>query len=302
MTRFTANTLLLTAAAIWGSAFVAQATAMDDIGPLYFSGIRFLIASLCVAPFAWHEARKAKSASQPPVSRRHYRSFVFLGLAFFFAIAIQQIGLVATTVINAGFLTALYVVLVPLLGLVAFREKPHVIAWPAAGTALGGIWLLGGGALTGGNLNWGDAAMVACAVFWAIHVGMIGRIGADSGRPLMLSLVQFMVVGVLGVGLGLVFEELSWAAIEGAAFELFYTSVISGGLAFTLQAVAQRWTRTADAAILLSSEALFGALFGAWLLGERLGPLGLVGCGLIFAAILAVQLVPIMGWARLRRA
>lgn len=296
MNRFAANSLLLFAAAIWGSAFVAQSTAMDDIGPVLFTGIRFLIAAACVAPFAWRETRQTRDT---PLTRRHMGSFVFLGLAFFLAVTIQQVGLVVTTVTNAGFLTTLYVVLVPLLGLIAFREKPHAIIWPAAFMALFGIWLLGGGGLD--KLNWGDGAMVICALFWAVHVGMIGRIGAQSGRPLMLSLVQFLTVGILGMAIGLIVEELSWAAVQGAAFELFYTSVISGGLAFTLQAVAQRWTRTADAAILLSSEALFGALFGALLLGERLPFAGLIGCALIFVAILAVQLVPLMGWQRLRR-
>lgn len=296
MTRFTANALLLLAAALWGSAFVAQSTAMDDMGPLYFSGIRFLIAAACVAPFAWREARRP---DQKPLTSHHVRSFVLLGVVFFFAITIQQYGLLVTTVINAGFLTALYVVLVPPLALLVFRERPHGVIWPAAIMALGGIWLLGGGGLDA--LNWGDGAMVVCALFWAVHVALIGRIGAHSGRPLMLSLIQFLVVGVLGVSLGLVFEEFSWASLEGAAFELLYTSVLSGGLAFTLQAVAQRWTRAADAAILLSSEALFGALFGALLLNERLPAIGLIGCALIFAAILAVQLVPLLGRERLRR-
>lgn len=294
MTRLTANMLMLLAAAIWGSAFVAQSTAMDDMGPLVFTGLRFLIAAAAVAPFALRETRKADG----PPSAKHVRNFVFLGVVFFFAIAIQQAGLLATSVTNAGFLTALYVVLVPVFGLVAFREHPHAVTWPAAFMALAGIWLLGGGGLTA--LTWGDAAMVVCALFWAVHVGLIGRFGAESGRPLMLSFVQFAVVGVIGLASGLVFEELSWAAIEGAGFELLYTSLFSGGLAFTLQAVGQRWTRAADAAIILSSEALFAALFGALLLGERLGLAGLAGCALIFAAILAVQLVPLIGRERFR--
>src|SRR5690606_29306838 len=207
-------------------------------------------------------------------------------------------GLTATSVTNAGFLTGLYVVLTPLLGLIAFREQPHLATWPAAATALLGIWLLGGGGLTA--LTWGDGLMIACAVFWALHVGLIGRVGASSGRPLTLSVYQFALVGVLALIPGLATEPLSLAALQGAAFELFYTSVISGGLAFTLQAVGQRWTRASDAAILLSSEALFAALFAALLLGERLTPMGLVGCALIFLAILAVQLVPLFGTLRRR--
>jgi len=295
MTRLTANSLLLIAAAIWGSAFVAQSTAMDDMGPLMFTGLRFLIAAAVVAPFAWRERQQRRDL---PLTARHMRTFFLIGIVFFFGIVIQQYGLLVTTVTNAAFLTALYVVLVPLLGFVAFREKPHPVLLPAAFVALFGIWLLGGGGLDA--LNWGDGAMVVCAFFWALHVGLIGRIGASSGRPLALAFAQFLVVGCIGFGAGLIVEGITLAALEGAAFELFYTAVLSGGLAFTLQVVAQRWTQAADAAILLSSEALFGALAGALLLGERLDALGLTGCALIFFAILAVQLVPMIE-ARRRR-
>ncbi len=295
MSRLAANGLLLLAALIWGSAFVAQSTAMADLGPLIFTGIRFMIAAAVVAPFAWREARRNPNR---PMTAAHGYAFTLVGIAFFFGITLQQVGLTATSVTNAGFLTGLYVVLTPLLGLIVFREQPHFVTWPAALTALLGIWLLGGGGLTA--LNWGDGLMVACAVFWALHVGLIGRAGASSGRPLTLSVYQFALVGVLALVPGLATEPLSLAALQGAAFELFYTSVISGGLAFTLQAVGQRWTRASDAAILLSSEALFAALFAALLLGERLTPMGLVGCALIFLAILAVQLVPLFGTLRRR--
>ena len=289
MTRLSANMLLLLAAAIWGSAFVAQSTAMDSMGPLAFTGFRFLIAAAVVLPFAIREHVLDRSA---PLGLEHVAPFTLIGVVFFFGIAIQQVGLVVTTVTNAAFLTSIYVVLVPFLGLFLFRERLHPVVVPAAFVTLFGIWLLGGGGLDA--LNWGDAAMVVCSVFWALHVGLIGRIGAKSGRPLALSFCQFLIVGLLGLAGGLMFEDVSVSGLQGAWFELFYTAVISGGLAFTLQVVAQRWTKAADAAILLSSEALFGALFGALLLGERLGPSGIAGCVLILAAILAVQLVPLM--------
>lgn len=289
MTRLTANTLLLLAAAIWGSAFVAQSTAMDSMGPLAFTGVRFLIAAAVVAPFAYREHRRYTDV---PLSARHIGSFVLIGLVFFFAIAIQQVGIVVTSVTNAAFLTSVYVVIVPVLSFLVFRERLHPVSIPAALVTLFGIWLLGGAGLD--DLNWGDGAMLICAVFWALHVGLIGRVGTSSGRPLALSTAQFLMVGVIGLALGFVFEDVSLSAIRGAGFELFYTAVVSGGLAFTLQVVAQRWTRASDAAILLSSEALFGALFGALLLGERLDGLGLAGCALIFLAILTVQLVPML--------
>jgi drug/metabolite transporter (DMT)-like permease len=295
MSRLLANTLLLLAALIWGSAFVAQSTAMEHLGPLTFTGIRFLIAALAVLPFAIGEGRRAPESR---LSAGTALRFTGLGLVFFLGITLQQVGLVTTTVTNAGFLTGIYVVMTPILALVIFRERPHAVVWPASLVTLGGIWLLGGGNLTA--LGTGDLLMILCAVFWALHVSLIGGLAATSRRPLALSSWQFAVVGVVALVPGLLLEPVSLDAIRAAAPELLYTSLVSGGLAFTLQAIGQRWTRAADAAILLSSEALFAALFGALLLGERLNPAGLVGCALIFLAIVAVQVVPMISWNRFR--
>ena len=289
MTRMTANSLLLLAAALWGSAFVAQSTAMADLGPFYFTGLRFLIAAIALAPFA---LRERNLQPDHKMTQGHLARFGVIGVVFFLGIVIQQIGMMATSVTNAAFLTALYVVLVPVIGLALFRDIPHPVIWPAAFVALTGIWLLGGASLDA--LNWGDAAVLVCAVFWALHVALLGHVGMSSGRPLALAFSQFAIAGLLGIAGGLMSEEISLARIQSAGFELFYTSLVSGCFAFTLQAVAQRWTRAADAAILLASEALFGALFAAVLLGERLNLLGLSGCLLILLAIVAVQLVPLI--------
>lgn len=295
MSRPVANLLLLLAALIWGSAFVAQSTAMRDLGPLTFTGLRFLIAAIVVAPFA---IREHANRSLAPLTRGQMLRFTGLGLVFFLAIALQQTGMTVTTVTNAGFLTAIYVVLTPILGLLAFKERPHAVVWPAALVTLAGIWLLGGGGID--RLNAGDLLMIVCAVFWALHVCLLGGMAASSGRPLTLSAWQFAVVGIVAIVPGLILEPVSLQAIAAAGPEILYTSVFSGGLAYTLQTIGQRWTRAGDAAILLSSEALFGALFGALLLGERLTLAGLVGCMLIFFSIVAVQVVPIIGWSRLR--
>ncbi|SDU28575.1 DMT family transporter [Stappia sp. ES.058] len=295
MSRPAANMLLLLAALIWGSAFVAQSTAMRDLGPLTFTGLRFFIAALVVLPFAVNEGRRQPAA---PLNAGHALRFTGLGLVFFLAIALQQIGLTHTTVTNAGFLTGVYVVLTPILGLLAFGERPHAVVWPAALVTLSGIWLLGGGTLA--DLNVGDLLMIVCAFFWALHVCLLGGMASSSGRPLALSAWQFAVVGIVALVPGLLMEPVSLPAIVAAGPELIYTSVFSGGLAFTLQALGQRWTRSGDAAILLSSEALFAAIFGALLLGERVSAAGLVGCLLIFLSIVAVQVVPIIGWSRLR--
>ena len=300
MSRFAANSLLLLAALVWGSALVAQATAMDHLGPLTFTGLRFLIAAAVVLPFALAEGRRARARGTigGRLTRGHYARFVLLGIVFFFGITVQQYGLLSTSVTNAGFLTAIYVVMTPIIAYLVFAERPHPVVWPASLTTLGGIWLLGGGSIA--NLGAGDLLMVVCAIFWAMHVCLIGRFAAASGRPFALSSCQFAVVGVIGLLPGVFLEPVSLADLAGAAPELLYTGTISGGIGFTLQALGQRWTRSADAAILLSSEALFAAIFAALLLGERLTPAGLTGCLLIFAAILAVQLAPMIRWRRVR--
>ncbi len=285
MTRLRADLLLLFTALVWGAAFVGQSTAMDHLGPLLFTGTRFFLATLVVLPFALAESR-----SGPPLRRDHMMLMGTVGLVFFIASMSQQFGLLATTVTNAGFLTALYVVLVPIIAFMALRHRLPWIVWPAAGLSLTGTWLLGGG-LSG--LNWGDGIMLFSAVFWALQVLLVSSLASRSGRPITLATLQFGVTAILCLFLGALFEPLSWANLIAAWRELLFTGIISGGLGFTLQAVGQRYTPASDAAIIMSSEALFAALFGALLLGERLPLIGWVGCGCILLAVLSVQLAPL---------
>lgn len=286
MSRTVANLLLLLAGALWGMGFVAQSTAMDAVGPLLFVGLRFLVATLAVLPFALREA----AAAPRPLERRSWCWFAFIGLLLFGGMASQQTGLLTTTVTNSGFLTGLYVVMVPFLAVAVFRQWPHPIVWPAAFGALAGIWLLSGGSPAA--LTPGDWLTVLCAAFWALQVIFIGRHANGTGRPVTLAVVQFAICGMLGISAGLALEPFEPGAIVGAAPEILYAGVFSGGIAFTLQAVGQRYTTAPQAAIFLSSEAVFAALFAAILLGERLQPIGFAGCALILAAILAVEIGP----------
>ena len=286
MTRIQANLVLLLAAAIWGGGFVAQSTAMDKIGPFWFVGLRFAIATLAVLPFALMEARKSKA----PLSRNGLLSFVAVGLALFGGALTQQIGLISTTVPNSSFLTGLYVVFVPVISVIALRRYPHWIIWPAAVMALFGIFLLSGGELA--SLTRGDALTIVCAFFWGIQIILADLFVSSTGRPLALSACQFAVCAILCLVIGLFVEPIDLAAISAASREILYVGLISSGLAFVLQVIGQRYTTAPQAAILLSSEALFGALLGALVLGEKLPPLGYVGCAVLFAAMLLVELVP----------
>ena len=286
MTRTRANMLLLLAGATWGMGFIAQSTAMDAVGPHLFIALRFLVASLVVLPFAWAEMRRAPA----PLTMRDHATHALVGFVFFLGMAFQQVGLLTTTVTNSGFLTGLYVLFTPLLAIALFREWPHPVVWPAVLVALGGVYLLSGGDL--GALATGDVLTVICAVFWALQIVLIGRFVRAGGRPLALALTQFAVCAALALLVALPTEEIAWASIREAGWAILYAGVVASALAFTVQIIAQAHTTAPQAAIFLSSEALFAALFGAALLGERVGPGGLLGCALIFAAMVAVEVVP----------
>ena len=286
MTRVQANLLLLLAGAIWGAGFIAQSTAMQTLGPLWFIGLRFAVATLFALPFALFERARAPH----PLSASDKAGFLLTGGALFIGSVLQQVGLVTTTVTNSGFLTGLYVVFTPILTVLVLRRRPHWIIWPAAAMALFGIFLLSGGALAA--LTTGDALTILCAVFWSVQLICVGAFAARSGRPIALSLVQFAVCAVLALMAASLFEPVSFAAISGALPEILYAGLFSSGVAFICQNIAQRYTTAPQAAVFLSSEALFAALFGVLLLGETISPAGYAGCAIIFIAMLAVELVP----------
>jgi drug/metabolite transporter (DMT)-like permease len=288
MTRIQANLVLLLAAAIWGGGFVAQSTAMHAIGPFWFIGLRFAVATVVVLPFVWLEERKAAA----PLTRRNIQFFLFVGLALFGGAATQQIGLQTTTVTNSSFITGLYVVFVPMIAVVFLRRPPHWVIWPAALMALAGIYMLSGGSFS--RLTIGDLLTVVCAIFWAIQITLAGTAVRETGRPLAISATQFAVTGLAALAVAIVAEPISLDAIGGAIWEILYVGIFSSGLAFALQIIGQRYTTSSQAAIFLSSEALFGASLGALILGETVPPLGYVGCALMFSAMLMVELLPDM--------
>lgn len=292
MTRVQANIALLVAGAMWGMGFVAQSTAMASIGPFLFIGLRFIVGTFAILPLAIRESRRAEK----PLTASDWRAFGFIGLLLFAGMSAQQIGLLTTSVTNSGFLTGLYVVIVPFLAVAIYRDWPHPVVWPSAFAALLGIFLLSGG--TAGSLQTGDWLTIFCAFCWGIQMIFIGRYAAQSGRPITLAVCQFAVCGAIGLAVALPLETIEWSAIVSALPEILYAGVFSGGLAFTLQVVGQRYTTASQAAIFLSSEAVFAAIFGAILLGERVPAMGLAGCALIFAAILAVEIVPALATRR----
>lgn len=286
MTRIQANLALLLAAAIWGGGFVAQSQAMAHIGPNWFNALRFGLALCAILPFVWHEAKRAATR----LSLREWAGFALAGLCLLAGQTAQQIGIQTTTVTNASFLTGLYVVLVPVISVIILRRAPHWVVWPAALLSLVGIFFLSGGTLSA--LNGGDLLIILCALFIAGQIILTGLMVNLSGRPMALSAMQFAVCVIGATGAGAAVEPFDAAGITAAIPQVLYAGLLSSGVAFVLQVVGQRYTTSSQAAIFLSSEALFGALFGAWLLGETLPPIGYIGCATLFCAMLLVELVP----------
>lgn len=297
MSRIQANLLLTVVALIWGSAFVAQQQGMANVGPLLFTAVRFLIGALVVLPLAVLEWRRLGRQGRP-LNKRDGGHVAALGLLMTLGAVMQQIGIQYTSVTNAGFLTAIYVPLVPVLAWLLLRQVAHWSAWPAAAGCLVGAFLLSGAHEL--SIGLGDLWVAGSAIPWAVHVLMVGRWADRMGAPFLVASGQFAVCGVLSLIAAFFMEPLRWAGIEAAAWPLVYTGVLSVGIAFTAQVVAQRYAHAADAAILLSAETLFSAAFGYLLLGERLNTAGLVGCGLMMACILLVQLLPLVGTLKRR--
>jgi drug/metabolite transporter (DMT)-like permease len=286
MPRPLAILLLLLCTMLWGFAFVVQKSAMESMGPLTFIGLRYLLGGLVILPVALFERRR----QSVHLSRRQWLFIAAMSLAFFIGSWLQQAGLLTTTVTNGGFLTSLYVLFVPAIALLAFRTWPHPIVWIGVPMALVGIYYLNGGGLD--SLNGGDALVIVSAMFWAVHVLMLGYIARLTGQPILVSCISFLVAGGLGLALALPLEAPTVSAIMGGWTEIAYAGIFSTAIAFTFQAVGQQYVPAANAAIVLSSESLFAAIGGALLLGERLPPIGYAGAALIFLAIVLVEAVP----------
>ena len=288
MPRPIATLLLVLTTVLWGFAFVAQKTAMAELGPFTFSAVRYALASFVVLPLVVWEVRRVR----PTISRADWERIAILCLAFFLGVYLQQAGLTMTTATNGGFLTSLYVLLVPLIALAVFRRLPHPVVWICMPMAIVGVFLLNGGRLD--RFTAGDLLVVGCAFAWAVQVLILGDIARATRLPITVSVLCFAATAVLsGIG-GLVFEHQPLTAIGGAWVEILYAGILSTAVAFTLQAIGQQYVPPANSAIILSAESLFAGLGGALLLGERLPGIGYFGAALIFCAIVLVETVPIL--------
>lgn len=283
MTRLRADFLLFITAVIWGTAFIAQKTGMEGLGPFGFIAARFSLSLLIILPLAIREARLKPVWPQGIGFRLFLFCAVFCG-----GVIAQQTALLSTSVTNAGFLTGLYVVFTPFAAWILFRHPPGRLIWPACAVAVAGIWLLSGPSLS--VFHPGDWLALACAALFGGQVALIGFLVQKTGRPLAIVVIEYASCAALAWLCAFSFEEVTLAGFRDNAAQIAYAGIISGGIAYTIQAVAQQYTPPSDAAIIMAGEALFAALAGAWLLGERLDAGGWLGCALILCAIAMVEL------------
>jgi len=280
--------LLLLASVIWGLAFVAQRVGMRHVGPLTFNGVRFALGAVVIAPLlVWGLPGRPREPRTVPVSRI-LRGGIIAGLVLFIAATLQQYGVVFTTAGKAGFITSLYVVFVPILGLViGQRAGPGI--WAGVALSAAGLYLLSAQGLAGIAL--GDGLVLIGAIFWAVHVLVIGRLARDV-PPLALALTQFVVMAVLSLIGALWLETMIWADIRAAAVPILYAGLLSVAVAYTLQVVAQTRAHPAHAAIILSLESVFAAVGGWLILSEGLSARALVGCALMLGGVMLAQFRP----------
>ncbi len=287
---FASDGLLLITALIWGLAFVAQRKGMEFIGPFTYNGIRFALGGLSLLPLLVYRYRKGNLnlsfRGKPDSRQKLLMSGIFLGLLLFGGASLQQVGIVYTTAGKAGFITGLYVILVPLAG-IFLGQRNKLKIWLGAILALSGMYFL---SITGDfSISPGDLLVLFSAFFWTAHVLLIGWLSPKSDS-LILAGMQFTVCSMLSLITAFFTEIISLTTILQAAVPILYGGILSVGVAYTLQVVAQKKANPAYASIILSLESVFAGIGGYLLLGETLNSRGLLGCCLMFSGMLIAQL------------
>lgn len=281
--------LLLLCSAIWGFAFVAQRFGAEHLGAYSFNASRGLLGAAALLPLVWFLDRRARLS--PTEARDAWRRValpgVFIGLMFFGGQTLQQLGVEQTTAGNAAFVTGLYMVLVPVAGRL-FGQHTTAFTWLGIALAVPGLFLL---TWTGTGIGPGDLLVLVGTLFWTFHILGVGRV-APHVDPIRLSVAQFLVMATLSAVVAPFAEPAPFAGLLPALGAVLFAGLLSTGVGFTLQVVGQRHARASVAAMIMSLEAMWGAVGGALFLGERLTPQGLAGAALMMAGILLAQVPP----------
>ena len=275
---------------IWGTAFIAQDTGMDNIGPLTFNASRFVVGFIVICPFAFLLEKKKIVREIQSNKYQFIKLLIIMGVSLFLGTALQQTSLKYTTVANAAFFTVFYVPLVPILLLIIYSKKVHWSVWPSIALCIYGVYLLSN--FADSKVMLGDGLVILCSLFWALHIIFAGKFMEIFDIPIFYAAIQALVVASLSIIFALIFEEINFSNIILESSSIIYAGALSGGIAFTLQMFAQKNIEEAPAAIVYSLEGVF-AVIAAWIILDQVLEIdNIIGCILIFLAVLFSQLAP----------
>ena len=275
---------------IWGTAFIAQDTGMDNIGPLTFNCSRFLVGFIFMLPIALIIERK-KIISEININRKlFFKYYMFMGVSLFLGTSLQQAALQYTNIANAAFFTVFYVPIVPILLFIFYKIKVHWSIWPSIVMCIIGVYLLSN--FSDFQIMLGDALVILCSLFWALHIIFAGKFMKKFDLPIFYASLQSIFVFLLSMISALIFEEIDIQKILLEYSSILYAGILSGGVAFTLQMYAQKNIDEAPAAIIYSLEGVFAALAGWIILNQILNLNNIIGCLLILLAVILSQIAP----------
>jgi drug/metabolite transporter (DMT)-like permease len=287
-TKLQSDLLLLLAAVIWGFAFVAQRIGMDYVGPFTYNGVRFALGTVVLLPFLFRQASKSAPliiSTHPADRRKIIIGSLMTGLLLFGGVSLQQLGLQQTTAGKAGFITGLYVVFVPIVGLL-FGQRSHLTMWLGAALSLTGLYLL---SMTSGfTIEPGDKLVLYCAVVFTFHVLFIAWL-SPMMNSYLLAIIQFTICALLNLVIAFAIEPVNLVSVMQAWLPIAYGGILSVGIAYTIQVVAQKTAHPAYASIILSLEAVFAVLGGWMILHEQFTLRMMTGCALMLVGMVVVQ-------------
>ena len=290
MSKTTSLICALITTFIWGTAFIAQDTGMDNIGPLSFNAARFFVGFLTILPIAIILERKKIILEVKSNKKLFFRFLIMMSISLFLGTYLQQTSLLYTNIANSAFFTVFYVPIVPIILFVIYKIKVHWSIWPSILLCLIGVYFLSD--FSNAEILIGDSLVILCSFFWALHIIFAGKFMENFNIPIFFASLQAILVGIYSLSFAYFFEEISLQNIMLEHYSIIYAGVFSGGVAFTLQMYAQKNIDEAPAAIIYSLEGVFAALAGWVILNQILNLSNIIGCFLILIAVILSQVSP----------
>ena len=290
MSKSTSLVCALITTFIWGTAFIAQDTGMDNIGPLTFNAARFFVGFITVMPIAFFLERR-KIIENVNLNKKLFLKYLFLmSISLFLGTYLQQTSLLFTNVANAAFFTVFYVPLVPIILFIIYKTTVHWSIWPSILLCIIGVYFLSD--FSNSKILLGDGLVILCSVFWALHIIFAGKFMEKFNIPIFFAALQAILVGIYSLFFAFLFEEINISNILLENYSIIYAGFFSGGIAFTLQMYAQKNIEEAPAAIIYSLEGVFASLAGWIILNQVLNLNNIIGCILILIAVILSQISP----------